>query len=186
MSQPTIFYYFLLLPLISCPMQLDNTCFVIFWMCSGNWKRARSALGHLFEHLTSSNTDLKRNPTAKYGHRIPQIRLSDYVEGLLTPNSNSKAVTWSGGADLGSSSSFQSNPFSYSNWDSTGSINSYDSSSTRSGLSGLADSAEKLQNVSAITNIEKMQILAVVDLLDEISNSNASSPYGGLDEPGRR
>ncbi|PWA57155.1 transducin family protein / WD-40 repeat family protein [Artemisia annua] len=153
---------------------------------SGNWKRARSALGHLFEHLTSSNTDLKRNPTAKYGHRIPQIRLSDYVEGLLTPNSNSKAVTWSGGTDLGSSSSLQSNPFSYSNWDSTGSINSYDSSSTRSGLSRLADSAEKLQNVSAITNIEKMQILAVVDLLDEISNSNASSPYGGLDEPGRR
>nr|GEW38361.1 hypothetical protein [Tanacetum cinerariifolium] len=151
---------------------------------SGNWKRARIALEHLFEHLTSS--DLKRNPTAKSGHRIPQIGLSDYVEGLLTPNSNSKAVTWSGGVSLGSSSSFQSNPFSYSNWDSTGSINSYDSSSTRSGLSRLADSAEKLQNVSAITNIEKMQILAVVDLLDEISNSNASSPYGGLDEPGRR
>ncbi|XP_076917566.1 uncharacterized protein LOC143577690 isoform X1 [Bidens hawaiensis] len=135
---------------------------------SGNWKRAQSTLRHLLEHLSSNNADLKR---------IPQMSLSEYVEGLFSEKSNNKAFTWDSNPSLGQ--------FDYSSWDSNGSTNS-NSSSSRSGLSGLSESLEKLQDVSAITNTEKMQILAVVDLLDEISNSNASSPYGGLDESGRR
>ncbi|KAI3818496.1 hypothetical protein L1987_12305 [Smallanthus sonchifolius] len=133
---------------------------------SGNWKRAQSALRHLLEHLSSNNADLQR---------IPQMSLSDYVEGLFSEKSNNKAVTWEFNANF--------DQFNYSSWDSNGSTNS---ATTRSGLSGLTESLEKLHDISAITNIEKKQILAVNDLLDEISNSNASSPYGGLDESGRR
>ncbi|XP_024963286.1 uncharacterized protein LOC112503489 isoform X1 [Cynara cardunculus var. scolymus] len=144
---------------------------------SGNWKRARSSLGHLFEHLTSNNADWKGNRTAKSGHKIPQIGLLDYVEGLISTNGN---------ANVGTSSSFRLDTFNYSDWDSNASSNSLNSTSTRSGWSGFTDSLEKLQDISAITNIEKIHILAVIDLLDEICNSNASSPYGGLDEPGRR
>ncbi|KAJ9546551.1 hypothetical protein OSB04_019094 [Centaurea solstitialis] len=144
---------------------------------SGNWKRAQSSLRHLFEHLTSNNAEWEGKSTTKSSHKIPQISLLDYVEGLISTNSNNKAFT---------SSSFQLDTFNYSDWDSNASSSSFNSTSTRSGLSGFADSLEKLQDISAITNIEKMQILAVIDLLDEICNSNASSPYGGLDEPGRR
>ncbi|KAI7741816.1 hypothetical protein M8C21_003249, partial [Ambrosia artemisiifolia] len=130
-----------------------------------NWKRAQSTLQHLLEHLSSNNADLKR---------IPQMSLPDYVEGLFPEKSNNKAFTWDSNVNL--------DQFSYSSWESNGSTNP---TSTRSGLSGLTKSLEKLQDISAITNSEKMQILAVVDLLDEISNSNTSSPYGGLDESGR-
>ncbi|KAK9074295.1 hypothetical protein SSX86_006892 [Deinandra increscens subsp. villosa] len=133
---------------------------------SGNWKRAQSVLEHLLEHVTSTNADLKR---------IPQMNLSDYVEGLFSKKSNNKAVTWDFNANF--------DQLDYSTWNSNGSTNS---TSTRSGLSGLTESLEKLQDISVITNTEKMQILACIDLLEEISNSNASSPYGGLDESGRR
>lgn len=135
-------------------------------MHTGNWKRAQSFLEHLLQHLTSNNANLKR---------IPQMSLSDYVEGLFSGKSNNKAVTWDFNANL--------DQLSFSSWDSNGSTNT---TSTGSGLSGLTESLERLQGISAITNIEKMQILAVIDLLDEISNSNTSSPYGGLDEAGRR
>ncbi|KAJ0637553.1 putative transcription factor WD40-like family [Helianthus annuus] len=136
-------------------------------MYLGNWKRAQSTLKHLLEHLSSNNVDLKR---------IPQMSLSDYIEGLFSEKSNNKAsFTWDANINL--------DQFSYSSWDSNGSTNS---TSTRSGLSGLAKSLEKLHDILVITDTEKMQILAVVDLLEEISNSNASSPYGGLDESGRR
>ncbi|MFS8022244.1 putative transcription factor WD40-like family [Helianthus anomalus] len=131
---------------------------------SGNWKRAQSTLKHLLEHLYSNNADLT------------QMSLSDYIEGLFPEKSNNKAsFTWDANINL--------DQFSYSSWDSNGSTNS---TSTRSGLSGLAKSLEKLHDILVITDTEKMQILAVVDLLEEISNSNASSPYGGLDESGRR
>ncbi|KAD7117001.1 hypothetical protein E3N88_04269 [Mikania micrantha] len=133
---------------------------------SGNWKRAQRALRHLLEHLTSNNADLIK---------IPQMRLSDYVDGLFPEKVNNKAITWDFNTNL--------DQFNYSSWNSNGSTNSF---STRSGLSELTETFEKLQQISAITNIEKMQILAVDDLLDEIGNSNASSPYGGLDESGRR
>ncbi|KAL4586165.1 hypothetical protein LXL04_010797 [Taraxacum kok-saghyz] len=131
---------------------------------SGNWKRAQSALNHLFEHLKTNN-DLKT---------IPQIGLSDYLEGLISKISNSKAFTWSGDT---------------SSWDSNSDLlsNSIDSNPKKSGLSGFADSIEKLHLHGIIhSDDEKIQLLAVIDLLDEISNSNTSSPYGGLDIPGRR
>ncbi|KAK1412198.1 hypothetical protein QVD17_33237 [Tagetes erecta] len=133
---------------------------------AGNWKRAQIALEHLLQHLTSNYADLKR---------IPQMSLSDYVEGFFPGKSSNKAVTWDFNANL--------DQFNHSSWDPNGSTNS---TSTKSGLSGLSESLEKLQGISAITNKEKMQILAAIDLLDEISNSNSSSPYGGLDEAGRR
>lgn len=134
---------------------------------SGNWKRAQSALSHLFQHLTN-NKDLKTNP------RIPQMSLSDYLEGLILKNSNSKAFKWSGDT-YSNTSTWDPNSNDFSN--------SIDSSPKNSGLSGFTDSIEKLHDLS---DIEKMQILAVIDLLDEISNSNTSSPYEGLDIPGRR
>nr|XP_043623601.1 uncharacterized protein LOC122595321 isoform X2 [Erigeron canadensis] len=168
----------------SLPSYLPEALLVHIY--SGNWKRAQSVLRHLVEHLTSDNVASKRNPTVNSSHRIPQISLSEYVEGLPTTNINNKAFAWSGNADLGTSSSFQFDQLDYSAWGSNGSSNTFNSNSTKSGLSGLIDSLEKLQDISAITNIEKVQILAVNDLLDEISNSNLSSPYSGLDEPGRR
>lgn len=129
---------------------------------SGNWKRAQSVLTHLFKHLTNT-TDLKRNLN------IPEISISDYLEGLVSKNSNSKAFTWSGDTNF--------------SWDSNAFSNSMNSNSKKSGLSGFTDSIENLHDIS---DHEKMKILAVIDLLDEISNSNASSPYEGLDIPGRR
>ncbi|KAF8400247.1 hypothetical protein HHK36_013544 [Tetracentron sinense] len=62
--------------------------------------------------------------------------------------------------------------------------NYFQSHYRKSDISGFIETLEKFHDLAAITNMEKIKILAVIDLLGEISDS--CSPYGILDEPGRR
>ncbi|KAJ7951329.1 Transducin family protein/WD-40 repeat protein [Quillaja saponaria] len=153
---------------------------------SGNWKRAYVALNHLVECLTSDCSPEKRYILPNYG--LPEILLSNYLEGLLSNSSNDKGLQWSGDATLiTSSSESQRGSFQFSYDSGSASANDmFTSQSTRSELRRFIESLEKLPESAAITNIEKTQILAIIDLLSEVSSLQSSSPYQSLDDPGRR
>ncbi|KAA8520765.1 hypothetical protein F0562_014963 [Nyssa sinensis] len=157
-------------------------------ICSGYWKRAYVALQHVVEHLTNKSASMEGYCSAKSSHVIPPIRVSNYLEGLMSTSSSDKAFQWSEDTSLITSSSQQLKgltQFAYS-WRSDASDNILPSSSTKSELSGFVEPVEKLYEFAAITNVEKMQILAIIDLLHEVSNPHSASAYESLDEPGRR
>ena len=119
---------------------------------------------------------------------VPQIPLSDYIEGILSKSSTENTFQWSGNATLMTSSSqFQSGltQFAY-NLAPDASSNMFSLSSTKSGLRDFLEPINKLHELAAITATEKMQILAIIDLLNEVSNPQTASIYENLDEPGRR
>ncbi|KAB2056480.1 hypothetical protein ES319_A11G105200v1 [Gossypium barbadense] len=155
---------------------------------SGNWKRAYISVKHLVEYLNSSHISEKRGYHPKISDIVPQMPLSDYIEGILSKSSTVNAFQWNENAtSMTSSSQFQSGlfPFAY-NFQSNASSNAFSSSSTKSGLVDFLEPINKLHELAAITATEKMQILAIVDLLNEVSNPQSASVYENLDEPGRR
>ncbi|PPD89135.1 hypothetical protein GOBAR_DD13933 [Gossypium barbadense] len=155
---------------------------------SGNRKRAYISVKHLVEYLNSSHISEKRGHHPKISDIVPQMPLSDYIEGILSKSSTGNAFQWNENAtSMTLSSQFQSGlvPFAY-NFEPNASSNAFSSSSTKSGLIDFLEPINKLHELAAITATEKMQILAIVDLLNEVSNPQSASVYENLDEPGRR
>ncbi|XP_057981006.1 uncharacterized protein LOC131166445 isoform X2 [Malania oleifera] len=153
---------------------------------SGNWKRAYIAVRHLVEYLTSNYASGIRDSTGKFSY-IPQIHLSNYLDGPVSKNSVEGEFQLSESPSLLMSPQFQrgSTQFGY-NSESDASNHILTSSLAKSELSSFVETLEKLYDIAAITNMEKMEIIAIVDLLKEISNPHSNSAYGSLDEPGRR
>lgn len=157
-------------------------------MCLGNLKRAYISVKHLVEYLNSSHISEKRGHHPKISDIVPQMPLSDYIEGILSKSSTGNAFQWNENAtSMTSSSQFQSGlvPFAY-NFEPNASSNAFSSSSIKSGLVDFLEPINKLHELAAITATEKMQILAIVDILNEVNNPQSASVYENLDEPGRR
>ncbi|XVF33142.1 hypothetical protein REPUB_Repub17cG0142900 [Reevesia pubescens] len=155
---------------------------------SGNWKRAYISVRHLVEYLNSSYISEKRGHHPKISDIVPQMPLSDYIEGTLSKSSTESVFQQSGNAYLMTSSSqFQSglSQFAY-NLAPDASSNTFSLSSTKSGLRDFLEPINKLHELAAITATEKMQIIAIIDLLNEVSNPQSACVYENLDEPGRR
>ncbi|XP_031374967.1 uncharacterized protein LOC116189446 isoform X2 [Punica granatum] len=162
----------------------EALCFNIYL---GNWRRAYIALQHLVQHL--SDAPGKRYTHSDCGNTIPQIVLLSYLKGAPQEGSTNKGFQWDGGAlSINSSLQFQVGSIkSASEMWSYGSSNVFASSSSSTNeFSGLAESLEKYAGAAAISDKERREILAANDLLNEISNSQSSSVYEGLDEPGKR
>lgn len=149
-------------------------------MCIGNWKRAYISVRHLVEYHNSSYISEKSGHHPQISYNVPQIPLSDYIEGILSKSLTDNTFQWSGNAT--SMTQFQSG-LTNSN-DSFS--NMFSSSSTKSGLRDFLEPINKLHELEAITTLEKMQILAIIDLLNEVSNPQTASVYENLDESGRR
>lgn len=147
---------------------------------SGNWKRAYISVRHLVEYHNSSYISEKSGHHPQISYNVPQIPLSDYIEGILSKSLTDNTFQWSGNAT--SMTQFQSG-LTNSN-DSFS--NMFSSSSTKSGLRDFLEPINKLHELEAITTLEKMQILAIIDLLNEVSNPQTASVYENLDESGRR
>ncbi|KAF8395631.1 hypothetical protein HHK36_019581 [Tetracentron sinense] len=142
---------------------------------------------HLVGYLTSANASEKGYSSAKSSHIIPQIHLSNYFQVLLSTGSGNKGLQWGGDtATVTSASQLERSliPFVGYNSEANASDNMFSPTTGKSDISGFIETLEKFHDLAAITNMEKIKILAVIDLLGEISDS--CSPYGSLDEPGRR
>ncbi|XP_027907848.1 uncharacterized protein LOC114167099 isoform X2 [Vigna unguiculata] len=151
---------------------------------SGNWKRAFVAVRHLVECLSSTYDPKKRHIPKRIG--IPNIVLSNYLEGCISKGSQGKGFQWGGdSASITSISQAESSlfPFPYN----SGSNAENDSIfSTKSELNGFIESLEKFPDLPPLIGVEKTHILAIIDLLSEVSSAHSSSAYQSLDEPGRR
>ncbi|KAK7292823.1 hypothetical protein RJT34_15677 [Clitoria ternatea] len=150
---------------------------------SGNWKRAYVSVRHLVECLTSD---------PKMGHisqrtGLPNIILSDYLEGSISKGSQDKGFQWSGdGTSITSISQVHSSLFQFPIDSGSGGENKSISTSARSELNGFIESLENLLDLRLLVDSEKTEILAIIDLLSEVSSPHSSSAYQSLDEPGRR
>jgi len=157
---------------------------LLFLMFSGNWKRAFVAVRHLVECLSSTYDPKKRHIPKRIG--IPNIVLSNYLEGCISKGSQGKGFQWGGdSASITSISQAESSlfPFPYN----SGSNAENDSIfSTKSELNGFIESLEKFPDLPPLIGVEKTHILAIIDLLSEVSSAHSSSAYQSLDEPGRR
>ncbi|XP_047147753.1 uncharacterized protein LOC124820153 isoform X1 [Vigna umbellata] len=151
---------------------------------SGNWKRAYVAVRHLVECLTSTYDPKRRHIPKRIC--LPNIVLSNYLEGRISKGSQGKGFQWGGdSASITSISQAQSSlfPFPYH----SGSNAENDSIfSTKSELNGFIESLENFTDLPLLIGVEKTQILAIIDLLSEVSSAHSSSAYQSLDEPGRR
>lgn len=157
-----------------------------FLMLLGNWRRAYIALRHIVAHL--ANAPGKRCTHADSGDTIPQIDLSSYLEGAPLESPSNKGFQWGGGA-ISTDSSFHSQVGSIklaSEMWSYSSVDTFATSSSKYEFNGIAESLAKYAGAAAINDKERREILAVADLLNEISNSESSSIYESLDEPGQR
>jgi len=153
-------------------------------MFSGNWKRAYVAVRHLFECLTSTYDPEKRHISKRIG--LPNIVLSNYLEGCISKGSQGKGFQWGGdSASITSISQPQSSLFQFP-YHSGSSAENESILSTKSELNGFIESLEKFPDLALLIDIEKTQILAIIDLLSEVSNAHSSSAYQSLDEPARR
>lgn len=153
-------------------------------MFLGNWKRAYVAVRHLVGCLTSNYDLKKRHISKRIG--LPNIVLSDYLEGSISKGSQGNGFQWSGdAASITSISQAQSSLFQFS-YHSDSNAENESISSTKSELNGFIESLEKLPDLPLLIDLEKAQILAIVDLLGEVSSAHSSSAYQSLDEPGRR
>ncbi|KAK7381980.1 hypothetical protein VNO80_00582 [Phaseolus coccineus] len=148
---------------------------------SGNWKRAYVAVRHLVECLTSTYDPKKRHISKRIG--LPNIVLSNYLEGCISKVSQGKGFQW--GGDSASISQAQSSLFQFP-YHSGSSAENESIFSTKSELNGFIESLEKFPELPLLIDIEKTQILAIIDLLSEVSSAHSSSAYQSLDEPGRR
>ncbi|OMO64215.1 hypothetical protein CCACVL1_21938 [Corchorus capsularis] len=155
---------------------------------SGNWKRAYISMRHLVEYLNASCDSEKRGHHPKLSNILPQIPLSNYVEGVLSKSSTENSFQWGGNATLITPSlQFESGLTKSSfNLASDASSKIFSLPSTKSGLSDFLEPINKLHKWAMITTSEKMQILAIIDLLNEVNNLQSASAYENLDEPGRR
>ncbi|ESW07263.1 hypothetical protein PHAVU_010G115000 [Phaseolus vulgaris] len=148
---------------------------------SGNWKRAYVAVRHLVECLTSTYDPKKRHISKRIG--LPNIVLSNYLEGCISKVSQGKGFQW--GGDSASISQAQSSLFQFP-YHSGSNAENESIFSTKSELNGFIGSLEKFPDLPLLIDIEKTQILAIIDLLSEVSSAHSSSAYQSLDEPGRR
>lgn len=151
-------------------------------MFSGNWKRAYLAVRHLVEFMTSNYAPEKSCISKIVG--VPEILLSNYLEGLISKSSQDEGFQWSGDAAWITSVSQSQSSFMQFQYHSGSTADNI--SSTRSELNGFIESLENLPELAAMSNIKKTEILAVIDLLSEVSSPHLSSAYQSLDEPGRR
>ncbi|KAJ1378686.1 WD40/YVTN repeat-like-containing domain superfamily [Sesbania bispinosa] len=152
---------------------------------SGIWKRAYVAVRHLVECLTSNGDPKKRHVSKRNG--LPNIILSNYLEGQISKSSQDKGFRWSGdAASLTSISQAPSSLIQFPYQSGSSAENKSITTSTRSELTGFIESLENFPDLSLLINIEKTEILAIIDLLIEVSSSDSSSAYQSLDEPGRR
>ncbi|CAN8284476.1 unnamed protein product [Cochlearia groenlandica] len=152
---------------------------------SGNWKRARTALRHLAEYITSSDASVK--DFAVKSDLYPDILLSEYYEGSLSNGPNLKDFQWGGTpSSMLQNSQFQVGLQSNFGMDSYSPNSSCSSPATDLEFSGFCEQLKKLSDGGNISRIEKIQYFAIVDLLCEISNLHSTSVYASLDEAGRR
>ncbi|KAK7349415.1 hypothetical protein VNO77_06766 [Canavalia gladiata] len=152
---------------------------------SGNWKRASVAVKHLVECLTSNYDPEKRHISKRTA--LPNIILSNYLEGCISKGSKDKGFQWSGGAaSIVSISQTQSSLFQFPFHSGSSAENKSISTSTGSELNDFIESLENLPDLPCLIDIEKTEILAIIDLLNEVSSPHSSSAYQSLDEPGLR
>ncbi|GAV71152.1 WD40 domain-containing protein/Rav1p_C domain-containing protein [Cephalotus follicularis] len=153
---------------------------------SGNWKRAYVSVRYLVKYLTSDYASKMTHSFGTPRHIVPQILLSNYLEGLLSYSSTDKGLEGSRDATY-TTSHFQGGLFQFGlNSESDASNNIFSSSSTKSELCGFVEPLENLYELAGISNIEKTHILAMIDLLSEVSNKQSASAYENLDVPGQR
>ncbi|KAF6136184.1 hypothetical protein GIB67_001593 [Kingdonia uniflora] len=141
---------------------------------AGNWRRACVAVRHLVGYLTSNKTSTtgKGYDFTNSSHNLQLINLPNYFEVASHANLGDSRLQWGSDANGFNSEFNASNPVF--------------SSSENSEISGFIKTLENFPDIEAISYTERMQILAVIDLLVEISDLCSASPYGSLDEPGRR
>ncbi|XP_014492513.1 uncharacterized protein LOC106754956 isoform X1 [Vigna radiata var. radiata] len=170
--------------IISGPLPTYHPDVLLTNISSGKWKRAYVAVRHLVEGLTSTYDPKRRHIPKRIC--LPNIVLSNYLEGCISKGSQGKGFQWGGdSASITSISQAQSSlfPFPYH----SGSNGENDSIfSTKSELNGFIESLEKFPDLPLLIGVEKTQILAIIDLLNEVSSAHSSSAYQSLDEPGRR
>lgn len=160
----------------------------MFDIAVGNWKRAYAAVCHLFDCLTLNDTvDQRANPP-KSSITIGQIKLSKYFEGQLSKGRDDQGIQWNN--DLDTNTWSQHSVRGLMHFADTYVSNAVNSASAASTTSfephRLHELLEKLHPNHAVTDLQKMQMLAIIDLLNEISNSQSTSAYESLDDPGRR
>lgn len=140
------------------------------------------------KHLASVKTSETSYCLERQSPLIPQVPLSNYLEGILSKSSGHETFQWSGGADaISASSQFQNGSSLFaSSWGHTASGNAFTSSSIKSEATDLLEAVGKLYESGGISNNEKLQIHAIIDIIQEVSDPHSVSAYGSLDEPGRR
>ncbi|CAO2835453.1 unnamed protein product [Amaranthus hypochondriacus] len=155
---------------------------------SGNWKRAYASVCHLFDCLTLNDTVDQRAHPPKSSITIGQIKLSKYFEGQLSKGRAGQGIQWNNDLDTNTWSQHSvGGPMYFADTYVSNAVDSASAASTTSfEPHRLQELLEKLHPNHAVTDLQKMQMLAIIDLLNEISNSQSSSAYGSLDDPGRR
>lgn len=140
---------------------------------------------HLVECLNSDCDPKKRHISKRNG--LPNIILSNYLEGRISKSSQDTGFNWSGdAASITSISQAQSSLIQFPYHSGSGTENKSISTSTRSDLDGFIESLKNFPDLPHLINIESTEILSIIDLLGEVSSPNSSSAYQSLDEPGRR
>ncbi|KAK6919956.1 hypothetical protein RJ641_015860 [Dillenia turbinata] len=155
---------------------------------SGNWKRAFVAVRHLVGHLTSYDASERKGGLSISGHIVPQVNLSDHLEGLLSKSTDGKGFQWNREPSSAILTSQVQKGMTKSAYglDLNVSNDTLTSLSTKNELGGFVESVERLHHLAALSSEEKLHTLAIIDLLHEISFPNSASAYESLDGPGRR
>lgn len=140
---------------------------------------------HLVECLSSTCDPKKKHISKRNG--LPNIILSNYLEGRISKSSQDKGFHWSGdSASVTSTSQAQCSLIQFPYHLGSSAENRSVSTSTRSELNGFIESFEKFPDLPRLINTQKTEILSIIDLLSEVSSPDSSSAYQSLDEPGRR
>ncbi|GMH22541.1 hypothetical protein Nepgr_024384 [Nepenthes gracilis] len=162
----------------------------VLWLSifSGNWKRAHAAMQYLVESFASASAG---GPISKKScPSIRQIKLSNYLEGLVSTGEGAanRGFEWTRKENSVTLSSYSEKKQLHFGNNSVSDAwnNSSASSVSRSESSVFLETLEKLHALAVITDSQKAQTFAIVNLLHEISNSQSSSAYESLDEPGKR
>ncbi|KAG9154666.1 hypothetical protein Leryth_026330 [Lithospermum erythrorhizon] len=156
-------------------------------ICSGNWRRAHVVMQHLSKHINSQDVFVGGHCSGRPGFFTPLVPLSTYFDGAPPSYTSPNSFKWSSDANLFMASSQLENGSSqHFSMLGNSSLGNASLPSQKSDSSDFIDTVDKLFDAAVVTHTEKLQLCAIIDLLKEISNQDVSSPYGSLDEPGRR
>ncbi|CAL4963239.1 unnamed protein product [Urochloa decumbens] len=163
---------------LSGPVASYHPRALVYYLYSGEWKRANAALQHLIQSMKAieaSKVVSKCSSCRKSCHSIPELPLSEYFVATTSNNTPNKGFLW------GEDRSNTTNSFLYG--DGNFGINTTTGAYKKSEIAELLD---KNFTIYGISDTERTQILAISDLMVEITDQSRSSPYKSLDEAGRR